>query len=96
MASEKKFELQAFSFGAAKEQTRAPRPVRIGLIQNRIVRPTTDPILEQVSLQLAHLTTRGDWRPDAVEGRDSGETEGNDARCLPLWRQCPLLPGGLQ
>ncbi|CAI8023225.1 Beta-ureidopropionase [Geodia barretti] len=47
MASEKKFELKAFSFGAAKEQTRAPRPVRIGLVQNRIVRPTTDPLLEQ-------------------------------------------------
>ena len=48
MASEKKFELKAFSFGAAQEQTRAPRPVRIGLIQNRIVCPTTHPILEQV------------------------------------------------
>ena len=48
LAEEKKFELKAFAFGAAKEQTRAPRPVRIGLVQNQIVRPTSDPILEQV------------------------------------------------
>ena len=48
LAEEGKFELKAFSFGAAREQTRAPRLVRIGLIQNKIVRPTTDPILDQV------------------------------------------------
>lgn len=48
LAIEKNFELKAFAFGAAKEQTRLPRPVRIGLVQNQIVRPTTDPILEQV------------------------------------------------
>ena len=49
LAEEKNFELKAFSFGAAKEQTRAPRLVRIGLVQNKIVRPTSDPILEQVN-----------------------------------------------
>lgn len=49
LANEKSFELKAFAFGAAQEQTRSPRLVRIGLVQNQIVRPTTDPILEQVS-----------------------------------------------
>lgn len=48
LASDKKFELKAYAFGAAKEQIRAPRPVKIGLVQNKIVRPTTDPIVEQV------------------------------------------------
>lgn len=48
MAADKNFELKAFSFGAAEEQTRAPRIVRIGLIQNKILQPTSDPILQQV------------------------------------------------
>lgn len=41
------FDLQAYRFTAAAEQFRAPRIVRIGLIQNAVVRPTTAPFSEQ-------------------------------------------------
>ena len=41
------FDLQAYKFMAAAEQFRAPRIVRIGLIQHAIVKPTTAPLAEQ-------------------------------------------------
>lgn len=41
------FDLQAYRFCAAPEQLRAPRIVRIGLIQHAIVKPTTAPFAEQ-------------------------------------------------
>lgn len=41
------FELQAYKFHAAAEQRRAPRVVRVGVIQNQIVLPTTDPVEDQ-------------------------------------------------
>lgn len=44
------FDLQAYSVDASAEQTRAPRIVRIGAIQNKIVLPTTDPIVKQVRI----------------------------------------------
>ncbi|KAJ7528922.1 hypothetical protein O6H91_15G025900 [Diphasiastrum complanatum] len=47
MASTSKFDIQAYSFTAAKEELRPPQLVRIGLIQNSIVLPTTDPLLDQ-------------------------------------------------
>ncbi len=40
-ASQLQFDLQAYSFKAAPEQLREPRVVRLGLIQNKIVLPTT-------------------------------------------------------
>lgn len=43
------FELRAFTIGAAPEQLRPPRLVRVGLMQNRIVEPTTAPVAQQVS-----------------------------------------------
>ncbi|CAN0051514.1 unnamed protein product [Lampetra planeri] len=43
------FELRAFTIGAAPEQLRPPRLVRVGLMQNRIVEPTTAPVVQQVS-----------------------------------------------
>jgi beta-ureidopropionase len=46
-ACERNFDLQAYRFAAAAEQLRAPRIVRIGLIQNSIVKPTTAPFVEQ-------------------------------------------------
>lgn len=46
-AKEAAFELKAFKFSAAREQLRAPRVVRIGLIQHSIAAPTTAPVLEQ-------------------------------------------------
>ena len=47
-ADQKDFEVQGYGFDAAKEDTRASRVVRVGLIQNKIVLPTTAPISEQV------------------------------------------------
>lgn len=41
------FDVQGYQFGAAAEELRAPRIVRIGLIQNKIVLPTTAPIAKQ-------------------------------------------------
>lgn len=41
------FEVAAYRFAAAKEQRRAPRVVRAGVIQTQIVKPTDAPVLEQ-------------------------------------------------
>ena len=48
IANEGQFELAGYGFDAIQEQTRASRIVRVGIIQNKIVLPTTSPILEQV------------------------------------------------
>ncbi|XP_063050680.1 beta-ureidopropionase isoform X2 [Engraulis encrasicolus] len=48
-ASERDFELQGFVMGASPEQLRAPRLVRVGLIQNKIVLPTDAPVMDQIS-----------------------------------------------
>jgi beta-ureidopropionase len=47
IAKENNFEVQASKFKAEPEQLRAPRIVKIGLVQNSIVLPTTAPIQEQ-------------------------------------------------
>ncbi|XP_059446300.1 beta-ureidopropionase-like isoform X1 [Corylus avellana] len=47
LSSEHDFDLQAFCFHADKELLRAPRVVRVGLIQNSISLPTTAPFLDQ-------------------------------------------------
>eukprot|EP00239_Pterosperma_sp_CCMP1384_P007592 CAMPEP_0197854196 /NCGR_PEP_ID=MMETSP1438-20131217/24205_1 /TAXON_ID=1461541 /ORGANISM="Pterosperma sp., Strain CCMP1384" /LENGTH=433 /DNA_ID=CAMNT_0043468849 /DNA_START=98 /DNA_END=1399 /DNA_ORIENTATION=+ len=47
LAHEKEFDLQAYKFLAAPEQMRAPRNVKVGLIQHGIVLPTTDGFPEQ-------------------------------------------------
>ncbi|XP_070573348.1 beta-ureidopropionase-like [Ptychodera flava] len=47
MAKEKKFEIQGYRITAAAEQLRKPRIVRVGLIQNKIVLPTTAPVADQ-------------------------------------------------
>lgn len=49
LATEKDFEVKLFGIGASPEQTRPPRKVRVAVVQNSIVRPTTDPIKDQVS-----------------------------------------------
>ena len=41
------FELKGYRFDADREETRPPRRVRVGLIQNRIVLPTTDSVVNQ-------------------------------------------------
>lgn len=47
IANEFNFEIQGHKFTAGHEQNREARIVRIGLIQNSIVSPTTDPIQDQ-------------------------------------------------
>eukprot|EP00884_Botryococcus_braunii_P017411 jgi/Botrbrau1/4353/Bobra.105_2s0002.1 len=47
LATDADFDLKAFSIRAAEEQLRAPRVVRVGLIQNAVVVPTTAPFDEQ-------------------------------------------------
>lgn len=39
--------MQGFSFRADKESLREPRSVRVGLIQNSIALPTTEPLSDQ-------------------------------------------------
>ena len=48
MSEKHDFDLKAFGIDANDEQTRAKRIVRIGAIQNKIVLPTTDPLVKQV------------------------------------------------
>ena len=48
LANEANFELKGYKFSAAAEDTRAPRIVRIAVVQNAIVKPTTSPVTEQV------------------------------------------------
>lgn len=44
------FDLQGYQIKVAQaEQTREPRLVRIGAIQNTIQKPTTAPVVEQVT-----------------------------------------------
>jgi beta-ureidopropionase len=47
IAKEHHFEVKAFEFTAAKEQKRAPRIVRMGLIQHSIVLPTVASVQDQ-------------------------------------------------
>jgi len=47
-AKERNFEIAGYNIDASTEPVRAPRMVRVGLIQNKIVLPTTDPVLKQV------------------------------------------------
>nr|ACO14997.1 Beta-ureidopropionase [Caligus clemensi] len=48
-AQETNFELASYEFFAQKEDLRAPRHVRVGLVQNQIVQPTTSPVESQRS-----------------------------------------------
>ncbi len=41
------FEIKGYVFSALKEELRKPRIVRIGIIQNKIVLPTTAPLADQ-------------------------------------------------
>ena len=52
LAKKHNFEIKAFKVTCPLEQLRAPRLVRIGLIQNMIAKPTTAPVKEQVFVRL--------------------------------------------
>lgn len=47
-ARERNFQIAGYAIDASSEALRAPRIVRVGLIQNKIVLPTTDPVLKQI------------------------------------------------
>ncbi|CAG2179314.1 unnamed protein product, partial [Oppiella nova] len=47
ISKKKSFEIKGYVFSAQSEQTRKRRVVRIGVIQNKIVLPTTAPVVEQ-------------------------------------------------
>lgn len=57
------FDLQAYRFDASPEQLRAPRIVRIGLVQHGIVEPTTAPYAEQRQVCLRGCLAR---HPSAI------------------------------
>eukprot|EP01137_Pigoraptor_chileana_P008961 Opistho-2@56526 len=48
IAQRNDFEIKGYAFAAAREHVRAPRIVRIGLVQNSIALPTTAPVLDQI------------------------------------------------
>ena len=48
-------ELKGYSFSADTEELRPAKRVRVGLIQNTIVRPTTDPVSVQRDALLAKI-----------------------------------------
>ena len=47
VAEDNDFQMAGYSFNASKESLRPSQLVRVGLIQNKIVRPTTDDINDQ-------------------------------------------------
>eukprot|EP00240_Pyramimonas_obovata_P004855 CAMPEP_0118922146 /NCGR_PEP_ID=MMETSP1169-20130426/1171_1 /TAXON_ID=36882 /ORGANISM="Pyramimonas obovata, Strain CCMP722" /LENGTH=395 /DNA_ID=CAMNT_0006862973 /DNA_START=99 /DNA_END=1286 /DNA_ORIENTATION=+ len=47
LAKTNDFDLQGYKFGAATEQMRKPRVVKVGIIQNAVTHPSTAPFLEQ-------------------------------------------------
>ena len=47
-ANEQNFELKGFQFEAQDESLRAAQIVKVGIIQNKIVLPTSSPIIKQV------------------------------------------------
>jgi beta-ureidopropionase len=51
------FELAAYKIEAAREQRRAPRVVRIGVIQNRIVADTSEPVEAQYEALASRIET---------------------------------------
>lgn len=58
LAKSRNFELRGYRVPCPGEQSRMPRIVRVGIIQNRIVRPTTDPIEQQrqaIHLRIAEI-----------------------------------------
>jgi len=54
-AAHRPFDLQAYAFAAAPEELREPRVVRIGLVQNAVVAPSTAPFSEQRKVRCVRL-----------------------------------------
>ena len=49
LADDKNFEVKVYGILAATEQTRPPRIVRVAVVQNAIVRPTSEPVKDQIA-----------------------------------------------
>ncbi|XP_048838646.1 beta-ureidopropionase [Brienomyrus brachyistius] len=47
-ARQRDFQLLGCQFGAAREQLRPPRTIRVGLVQNAMVLPTSAPVMDQI------------------------------------------------
>jgi hypothetical protein len=73
------FDLKAFAFAAAREELRPPRVVRIGLIQNAAVAPTTAPFEEQRQVRMGCGSSR---RPRQLPARQRA------APCAAAGRGC--------
>jgi len=55
IAARENFDVAAYDFPAAAEQTRAARVVRTGVIQNAIVLPTSAPVADQRDALFARI-----------------------------------------
>lgn len=73
LAKEKNFEVKMYKIAAADEQTRPPRLVKIAVVQNAIVRPTTDPIKDQVILSFENAHINLHCRPSNMLFQNSQE-----------------------
>ena len=49
LAEKHDFEIRGYAFDAFREDVRSPRKVKVGVIQNKMVLPTTATVLQQVS-----------------------------------------------
>ena len=96
LAEEQNFELKSYRFGAAKEQTRAPRPVRIAVVQNAIVKPTTAPVTEQVCTVHCLTMQYGSIAACHLEGSSLAPYLHHYPCCIAVWCQHHLLSGGLE
>ena len=67
-ARDRDFDLRTALFKAAPEQLRPQRIVRIGLVQNKIVLPTTAPYEDQAKVRVLSVPNRRrPWQPH-IEG----------------------------
>ena len=92
-AGEDDYEISGWRISALAEETRPPREVKIGLIQNKIVLPTDAPIQDQVS-QLRVQTIL--LMRDSQDLRTVEESWGHSRECRAGWSQYPLSAGGLE
>ena len=57
IAQNKNFVVKGYAFSAVKQKNQGKRIVRIGLIQNSVILPTTSPVEDQVmrALEVVHV-----------------------------------------
>ncbi|GAB0196866.1 beta-ureidopropionase [Grus japonensis] len=67
-AQERDFELQGYGFGAAPEQLRRPRIVRVGLVQNKIPLPTDTAVAVQLAKKYNMVVVSPILERDEIHG----------------------------